>query len=1405
MSYDLRSAKNFQALSAFEVRVCVLCDIAKALAFLHRQRVYHAALKPENVLLRMHTRGLQGPAKLDVTCVLRRALRLPLSRPRIYEPPEVYSNGFEAYYTGDIWSIGVLASFLLTDVSSEEDDTEFFKLALTKGYTFPARAWARRVRHTRMRNLIGKCLAELPGQRITAQQLVEELQAILRFNNASPQGLLNDEKGLEILGEKPFGGAPSASAEGHYDKRTERSDLPGRESSRLKKKKSPSPRKYPLSESGLVSLSSGKKESRRSDALCPAKRGIEKENPMGAQLSDAIRRKWERERLSEMEIETELTVREEVVSSRATPVQGPSRLDVEIPKIDLTGSDENSICHDTENDSSPVKIRRKRRRLLTPEKTPSKKSVSSSLSSSKAQRSSPKGVAMRSSSTSTRSWGVPLFTFDDDPADEDIFASNGTQPISDTKRVPELFLESIRQDRKKREICRSPLRKDISRVKHSKVVGGPSESGSGVTKRPSKQNAHEKPPSSSCVDGPGDQIMLTGNATPIKTNTKQKTRSGQGQRNRSNLQTLARQGIVQVKSEPEVGVRATSSGPARWFTPKERSNTITPVNNASGVERVSATSVKRDPELQPILEPDDPTAIINMSYSYVQRQVDVKVAAPKAERRKRSRSRSVEAKEPKDEKKIEVNSVRVTAPNTPWAGRMRRRSSRRYSEEAYNVSDSDSVDFVGVPEEPLSGSQANSSRHEKQEKKQFKQLVSINDKALVNISGSGNNVELESIMANPSRNEPFLLDSDVNGIYALGVLKGSKDGLDPFQYFKRESGKGDTMAQVRLGILYENGFHCQLDYGEAFFYFELAASKENNEGRLRLARCYEEGRGVSKNESAAVALYLQAAAANSPVAHYKAAKCFLEGRGAIRDIGKAVSHLEKAVEGDLLEAAYCLAQLYNAGKDVLQDCSKAFYLYGSAAVSGFVPAEVKLAHCYAKGKGCRRNISKAVELYKKAANANDPEALYSMGLLFEDGQGVKTSVTKALQSYIASAQQGYPPGITALGQCYLWGYGVPQDFAKAKSLFQSSAEALDALAMLELGSCYKEGNGCDQDIDKAVHYYKKASEHGNAVAMTELGECYYYGKGVEADHNVAFSLFQKAADNGAAEGYRWVGDCYADSLGTERDYKKASQMYRKAIDLGSSTAQLCLGSLYEHGSGVERNKSKAIQLYRKAADKGNFTAMNNLGILYEKGELVKQDYAKAVSYYKKAKELGCVDAICNLGDCYAAGNGVQKDVRTAFKLYEEAAEGGLASAVCELGVCYYRGRGVAPDYKRAMELLESVKADEPEALRQLGIIQYDGIAVAQDYEKACELFRESIREGNKNACLSLAICLLNGNGVEKDEKAAIESLREAANSGNLAAYMYLGNCYYDGIGVGKNLEMAIECFKKGYDADPMLS
>ncbi|PXF48603.1 Secretory immunoglobulin A-binding protein EsiB [Gracilariopsis chorda] len=1408
MTCNLRTAKSLPAMSSFRTRLKVLRDVANALAFLHCSRVYHAAVRPENVLLRIQGRSIYGVAKLDVTCLLRRALQLPAARPKIYEPPELYTDQHYTYYTGDVWSFGVLATFLMTVYSSDdEDDIKFVGLVTRSGFSYPARLWAKTIRYSLVRELVAKCLEENPANRPTAVQLVNEIDEIQRFYDSN----LYCDAEKDVAGEltlrnvtgaerRPNGACNPNSCSGPSCNGCTFCSRGGRGPNNSRKSQHSLRGVVPRTEGDGKQLPTVKEEPSGVPVVAISRRLVKvEENEVGVKRnnSHSSSRRRKRRRLRR-HISSDDENDELYGDSIVNPVEGLASTGngAAVPLFEQVLMNEG--LNDS-HDSSAVRIKGKRRR--SQQDLGNGSDYSFDLSS---------GLLSKLNKGLTQAPPVA-------------FAKLARSSVEPSQTAQQPIPNTCEQSRK---FCK------ISKPSPSAGAGQPRASASkdaemnmdaekrSASNLPNKVQTTPQVPFQFALDlDSGKSRVPTMNTKHSRFSARAPAVNGNGKPTVLNIaqsHLLANQPST-IKAEPGFSTSLSAVGDHTWASLGDIPSTRVSFDMVQNIVQLHSNAQQRQANPVRLYTADDVMNTFGNSKASAQEGDKKRHSTPNTVEKKRRRSSSAGVKvegperenerKKKDQKQEECRIKTeggVVPSNSPWAGRMRKRTQRKYFEESpVYISDSDSIDFVNGASESPSGKEYK-AKTPTNEKTPFLHLISITDKNFKQLSqslgehGQQGNVGIRE-------NNYSIMNDDVDSVYALGVIKGSRIGLNPFQYFKREATKGDTSAQVRLGILYENGAGGQQDYAAAFYYYSEAASKGDSEGQLRLGRCYDEGRGVLQSESTAVRFYAAAAEKNHPIAHYKVAKCFLEGRGVKRDVRKAATHFEEAVDGHILEAAVCLADLYKEGKHILQDFSKAFQLYRSAANSGSVTAKVKLAHCYAKGSGCRRAISKAVELYKEASDYGDPDAKLSLGLLYEDGNGVKASCEKALKFYKESAWLGHAPGVTALGQCFLWGYGLPKDFSRAKSLFEVAAEKGDALAMHELGNCYRDGNGCEKDMKKAVSYYSMASAKGSAVSLVEYGECYYYGKVVGVDYDKAFKLFSKAAELGAAEGYRWLGDCYTDGVGTEKNYKKAVELHRKAVELGSSVSQLCLGNMYENGLGVEKNKVKALSCYRKSAERGNFTALNNLGILYEKGELVKQDYKRAVRYYEQAKDLGCIDAVCNLADCYTAGNGVPRNYDIAFKLYQEAASGDLPGAVCEMGVCYYQGRGVQQNFAEAMEALNKVKDREPEALRQLGVIHYDGKAVQRDFEKAIEFYRKAIDLGNTNAYLSLAVCFLNGEGVQKNEDYAVELLGKAADGGNRMAFMYLGNCYFEGRGVTKDSRRALHCYRKGQDADPLLS
>ena len=72
--------------------------------------------------------------------------------------------------------------------------------------------------------------------------------------------------------------------------------------------------------------------------------------------------------------------------------------------------------------------------------------------------------------------------------------------------------------------------------------------------------------------------------------------------------------------------------------------------------------------------------------------------------------------------------------------------------------------------------------------------------------------------------------------------------------------QGHSGAQVKLGLMFENGQGVAKDDAEAVRLYRLAAAQGNASAQYNLGLMFEDGEGVAKDDAEAVRLYRLAAA-----------------------------------------------------------------------------------------------------------------------------------------------------------------------------------------------------------------------------------------------------------------------------------------------------------------------------------------------------------------------------------------------------------------------------------------------------------------------------------------------------------------------------------------------------------------
>ena len=250
----------------------------------------------------------------------------------------------------------------------------------------------------------------------------------------------------------------------------------------------------------------------------------------------------------------------------------------------------------------------------------------------------------------------------------------------------------------------------------------------------------------------------------------------------------------------------------------------------------------------------------------------------------------------------------------------------------------------------------------------------------------------------------------------LNIAEKTGSAQLKLECYRGAAGRGQAVAQFKLGNLYYEGESVRQDYLEAAKWFRMAA---------------EQGYAVAQN---ALGCQIQ------------------DGYGVKQDYQEAAQWYEKAAEQGYASAQRNLGILLTWGDGVRVDCKEAAKWFQKAAEQGHADALFRLAVLFQHGEGVRKDSQEAAKLCKQAADLGLVEAQYYMGLLFEKGVGVKQDFIEAVKWYQKAADEGDAWAQNILGNLYLIGRGVKKDLSAARRLLQMAAEKGNENAKQSLSS-----------------------------------------------------------------------------------------------------------------------------------------------------------------------------------------------------------------------------------------------------------------------------------------------------------------------------------------------------------------
>jgi len=238
--------------------------------------------------------------------------------------------------------------------------------------------------------------------------------------------------------------------------------------------------------------------------------------------------------------------------------------------------------------------------------------------------------------------------------------------------------------------------------------------------------------------------------------------------------------------------------------------------------------------------------------------------------------------------------------------------------------------------------------------------------ALVALSGTDSAPILD-----PKGNHYQNHDRETMSIVSGLVLAPGKSIRDARKAFETAARRGNTDAEVNLGILCLYGWGTPQNFGTALYWLKSAANQGNSRASANLGLLYWNGWGVRTDYAEALRYFRKAADLGDTGAMVDLGYMNDYGVGTSQDHAAAAEWYRRGAErGDPL-AQNNLADLYLRGEGIPQNDDLAFAWFQKAALQGNTGARIKLGFLYANGRATRKDAETAYAWVLAAAIAGD--------------------------------------------------------------------------------------------------------------------------------------------------------------------------------------------------------------------------------------------------------------------------------------------------------------------------------------------------------------------------------------------------------------------------------------------------
>ncbi len=247
-------------------------------------------------------------------------------------------------------------------------------------------------------------------------------------------------------------------------------------------------------------------------------------------------------------------------------------------------------------------------------------------------------------------------------------------------------------------------------------------------------------------------------------------------------------------------------------------------------------------------------------------------------------------------------------------------------------------------------------------------------------------------------------------LYQMGWLDKQPD----YEMAKKWYAAAQTQyppAAIALGFVYET---VDDSYSQAQAAYKVAADQSSPIGAFDLGLIYEKGKGCPVDFSKAAMLYQQAAETGHHQAMVQLAGLYFNGSFGPRNEQQALQLYKKAASLGDRDALYQLGLLSETGVGTKLDYPDAVQYYQQAADMGNAKAKLALARMYQYGLGVPKNIDQAAKIYKELSLDDNGYAQYQLAMLQYNGSLAEHSEQKAKQLLQQAAANGNSQARTTL-------------------------------------------------------------------------------------------------------------------------------------------------------------------------------------------------------------------------------------------------------------------------------------------------------------------------------------------------------------------------------------------------------